>query len=997
MSAPSTDLPYPLLQRLTDDELSNLDHYLAVGGFARESLTLLEAVVRLRESGLRRRNGLGQPVFLEWWEFARFPQKGEMVADARLRDPESLVEPKLLTRDPYGLIEALHLAYLVSGVRKARLLLDPTLASMRPVMLDAMEDLARRGIPAGVDLDLEILLGPTPPMPLAEGQARLSHCLETWYQIRRILEHPGLGSEYAGHAATRLITVGGKVKRKGLVEVLMNRPLGQILDRAGGLDEKEPPKALALDSGVGGFLPVASGSLPLAPEEMMTAGVRPGFGTLFAVGPESCIVDLTRRALIRLAQLGDHPSESSRSLTWHAVRLTIQLSLRRGGPEAVEQLDGIAAQLERMGSPAAWPLVSSLRYFHDEWAAHAAGQSCVAFDCLRPLVAPCHSGCPAGIDIPSFMALVGQGKHREAVEVIRRDNPLPYICGLVCPAPCERSCLRGEMDQPISIRAMKAVAAKHALEQGGYPKPQVSLPTGKRVAVIGGGPAGLTAAYFLAIYGHEATLFEAQEVMGGTTYLGIPAYRLPREVIEAEVDAIAEAGVDIQTGKALGRDFTLDELKAQGYDAVFLGIGAHEGYTLGIEGEGDFPQVHDAITFLRNVSLGTQGAPADKVVVVGGGNAAMDAARTCRRLGCEVTISYRRTRGEMPAHDEEIDDALAEGIDIAFLTIPMEVVGENGQVTGLKCLRAELGPPDASGRRRPQPVAESNFIMPAGAVISAISQRPDLACLGPWAQDASLCAKTVYADPATGQTSLGWLFAGGDAVTGPATVVEAVAAGKRSALAMDAYLTGKTLELALGFPHPRARVEPIIMSAEEKIRLRRPEIPKLDPVARATTFDQAELGLDDAMGLNEAKRCLRCDLCMGCGLCQTACAEVGVNALILADTKADRGVVLDFHRAADKCIGCGSCANACPSGAIKLVDEEGKRKTTLAGTVLKEMELVKCSRCGQPYAPAAYLDQVAGRLDQRHKPLRLEQCICPQCARQNSARQQWSGRFASLK
>ena len=220
----------------------------------------------------------------------------------------------------------------------------------------------------------------------------------------------------------------------------------------------------------------------------------------------------------------------------------------------------------------------------------------------------------------------------------------------------------------------------------------------------------------------------------------------------------------------------------------------------------------------------------------------------------------------------------------------MEVVGENGQVTGLKCLRAELGPPDASGRRRPQPVAESNFIMPAGAVISAISQRPDLACLGPWAQDASLCAKTVYADPATGQTSLGWLFAGGDAVTGPATVVEAVAAGKRSALAMDAYLTGKTLELALGFPHPRARVEPIIMSAEEKIRLRRPEIPKLDPVARATTFDQAELGLDDAMGLNEAKRCLRCDLCMGCGLCQTACAEVGVNALILADTKADRGV-----------------------------------------------------------------------------------------------------------
>ncbi|MBU2468901.1 MAG: FAD-dependent oxidoreductase [Proteobacteria bacterium] len=997
MSARPTTVPFSLLERLLDNSLSQLDRYLASGGFAPRRLELLEAVVRLRRAGLRRRSGAGQPVFLVWWEFARSLGQGELVADARLRDPEGLVESQLLTRDPFGLIEALHLAHMVSGARQALLLLDPALASLRPLLLDAMDDLARRDIPAGRDLELNIQVGPTPPAPAEAGRPRLSHYLETWYQIRRILLHPELNPAAGGQSTTRLITVGGKVARRGLVEVLLGQPLLQILDQAGGLKQEDAPKALALDSGVGGFLPADSGMLPLAPEEMMTAGVNPGFGTLYAVGAESCLVDLTRRALIRLAQLGEHPTENSRTLTWHAVRLTIQLSLRRGGPEVVEQLEGIGGQLERMGSPAAWPLISSLRYFRHEWEEHAAGQSCVAFDCLRPLVAPCHSGCPAGIDIPSFMALVGQGKHREAVAVIRRDNPLPYICGLVCPAPCERSCLRAEMDQPISIRAMKAVAARHALDEGGYPKPQVSPSTGKKAAVIGGGPAGLTTAFFLAIQGHEVALFEAQEVMGGTTFLGIPAYRLPREVIEAEAKAIAEVGVEIKTGQALGRDFTLEQLREQGFDAVFLGIGAHEGYRLGIAGEQDFPQVHDAITFLRGVSLGTQGPPAQRVVVVGGGNAAMDAARTCRRLGCEVSISYRRTRAEMPAHDEEIDDALAEGIEIAFLTIPMEVVGEGGQVTGLKCLRAELGPPDASGRRRPQPVPDSEFIMPAGAVIAAISQRPDLACLGPWAQDASICAKTVNADPATGQTALGWLFAGGDAVTGPATVVEAVAAGKRAALAMDAYLHGKPVDLALGFPQPRARVEPIMMSAGEKIRLRRPQIPMLDPAQRAQTFDQAELGLTDAMALNEAKRCLRCDSCMGCGLCQTACAEVGVNALVLADTKADRGVVLDFQRAADKCIGCGSCANACPSGAIKLIDEDGKRKTTLAGTVLKEMELVNCSRCGQPYAPAIYLHQVAGRLDQRHNPLRLEQCICPQCARQDSARKRGASSFANLR
>ena len=993
MTSPSS-MPFPLLQRLQDNKLSQLDHYLEAGGFALERLELLDAVVRLRSAGLRRRMGSGLPVFLAWWEFARSPEQGQLVVDARLRDSGVLVESQLLARDPFGLIEALHLAYLVSGAGKALVLLDPALDFQRPALLDAMEELARRGVPAGRDLRLDIQVGTAPPPPVGEGGKRLSHYLETWHQIRRILLHPEASLAPDGRSATRLVTVTGNVARRGLVEVLLGGELAQILDQAGGLKDDGAPKALALDSGVGGFLPLDGGGLALAPEEMMSAGVNPGFGAVHVVGRESCLVALTRRALIRLAQTGEHPSEASRALTWHAVRLSIQLALRRGGPEAVEQLAGIAGQLERMGSPAAWPLVSSLRYFRHEWDEHAAGLSCAAFECLRPLVAPCHSGCPAGIDIPSFMALVGQGKHREAVEVIRKDNPLPYICGLVCPAPCERSCLRAQMDQPISIRAMKAVAARNALAQGGYPKPQTAPPTGKRVAVIGGGPAGLTTAYFLAIQGHAATVFEAQEVMGGTTYLGIPAYRLPREVIDAEVKAIAEAGVEIKTGTALGRDFTLDDLRAQGYDAVFLGIGAHEGYRLGIKGEDEFPQVHDAITFLRGVSLGDQDKPAERVVVVGGGNAAMDAARTCRRLGCQVTISYRRTRSEMPAHGEEIEDAMAEGIDIAFLTIPMEVVGENGRVTGLKCLRAELGPADASGRRRPQPVEGSDFVMPAGAVIAAISQRPDLSCLGPWAQDAELCARTVYADPETGQTSLEWLFAGGDAVSGPATVVEAVAAGKRAALAMDAYLAGKALDQSLIFPRPRAQVEPIPMSAEEKARLKRPRMPKLDPAVSAATFDQAELGLTDPMGLIEAKRCLRCDVCIGCGLCQSACAEVGVYALDLAATKADRGVIVDFPRVAEKCIGCGSCANACPTGAIKLVDEDGKRKTTLAGAVLKEMDLVKCSQCGRPYAPAAYLRQVAGRLDQRHKPLHLEQCICPDCARRESALRQVAGRFA---
>ncbi|RJX34295.1 MAG: FAD-dependent oxidoreductase [Desulfarculus sp.] len=986
----------PLLERILHPELASLDKYLAAGGFARDHLDPLPAVVALRESGLRLRTHTAGPVFIRWWGFIQQGEDGDLLVDARMRDPESLTESKLLSGDPYGLIEALYLAHLVSGARRVLILLDPLLASLRPRLLDDMDELKRRGLPAGQALELEVTVGAARPQP-SEGRPQLVHYLETWYQIKHILAAPETPWGFGGLAPTRLVTVGGRVRRPGLVEVPLGAALSQVLEQAEGLKEPGRVKALALDSGVGGFLPPERADTPLSPEEMMSAGVNPGLGTLWAVGEDRCLVDLTRRALIRLAQIGDHPREASRTLNWHAVRLIIQLSLRKGGPDHLVQLEAIARQLKKMGSPAAWPLVSSLRYFPQEWSEHAQGLSCVAFDCLKPLVAPCHATCPAGIDIPSFLALIGQGRYRQAVEVIRQDNPLPYICGLICPAPCEGICLRGQLDQPIQIRAMKAVAARHALAEGGYPLPAKADPSGQRAAVIGAGPAGLTAAYFLALAGHQVTIFEEQPQAGGTALLGIPAYRLPREVIAAEVQAILDLGVELRTEAALGRDFTLQELRDQGYEAVFLGIGAHQGYSLGLPHEQDYPQVLDAISFLRGVALGGQGAPAEEVVVVGGGNAAMDAARTCRRLGCRVTIAYRRTREEMPAREEEIDDALAEGVRIVFLAVPKEIVGRRGRVEGLRCLRAELGPPDESGRRRPLPVKGSEFVLPAGAIIAAISQRPELSCLGPWADDERLCDRTVLADPATGQTSLGWLFAGGDAVTGPATVVEAVAAGKRAAKAMDAYLKGQAVELSLEFPRPRAFVDPLPVAAAEKTRLRRADIPKLPPQERAQSFALAELGLSDQMALHEAQRCLRCDLCIGCGLCQSACAEVGVQALRLSETPAGRGVLLDFHHAAAACTGCGSCANACPTGAIQLLDDQRTRKVSLAGTVIKELPLVECSRCGRPYLPEAYLDLVAGRLDERHAPTRMQEAICPDCARASGARKRWAGRFASLR
>jgi NADPH-dependent glutamate synthase beta subunit-like oxidoreductase/NAD-dependent dihydropyrimidine dehydrogenase PreA subunit len=436
---------------------------------------------------------------------------------------------------------------------------------------------------------------------------------------------------------------------------------------------------------------------------------------------------------------------------------------------------------------------------------HEGGLSLrTAIDVSNPMALPllyhirketpiCQITCPVHLDIRGYVGLIAEGRYDEALALVRERNPLPGICGRVCNHPCEDACNRGQQDEPVAIDALKRFIADYELKlkgEGRLKPPRIpEIVHKEKVAIVGAGPAGLTVAHDLAWMGYASTIYEAAPVPGGMLWLCIPEYRLPRDIIEVEVDWIRQLGVEIKLNTPLNRDLTFDDLLAQGYSAVFLGVGAHKGRTLGVPGEEDFEGFLDCIVFLRRVNLGDTTKPGNNVVVIGGGNSAIDSARTALRLGCdEVTILYRRSRREMPANPWEVEAAMEEGVKIHFLAAPTQILGKDGRVTGMVCVRSELGRPDASGRRRPVPISGSEFEVEADLIIPAISQNPDISFLHEGHGLEISRWDSFVVDGETGQTNRPEVFAGGDDVTGPATVIEAIAAGHRAAEGIRRYL-----------------------------------------------------------------------------------------------------------------------------------------------------------------------------------------------------------------
>ncbi|MEJ5348978.1 MAG: NAD(P)-binding protein [Desulfosoma sp.] len=507
-------------------------------------------------------------------------------------------------------------------------------------------------------------------------------------------------------------------------------------------------------------------------------------------------------------------------------------------------------------------------------------------------MAPCKAACPAGISVQGYIALIAQGRYQEALDLIRKDNPLPAVCGRVCHHPCETVCNRGSVDEPVAIDFLKRFVADWEAKTGPGPLPPRKEPNGRRVAIIGAGPAGLTAAYYLALEGYSVTIFEAMPEPGGWLRYGIPEYRLPRHVLRAEIEYIQRLGVTIRTNTALGKDFQLEDLRREGYEAFFLAIGTQTDLKLNIPGE-NLREVYTGTSFLKLLNSGQRPPVGRKVAVIGGGNCAMDVARSCLRLGVdEVHLFYRRSREEMPANPEEVEEALHEGVQMHFLAAPVAVHGDaEGHVKAIECIRMELGEPDESGRRRPIPVAGSEYQVQIDSVIAAVGLMTDPAvieAMDPESRPLVSRWGTFVVDPVTYETNRPGVFAGGDVTSGPATVVQAIAAGKEVAVSIDRYLRGVDLREGRWTP---SRTAPCPEKPVRKVP--RFEMPRLDAKERIHSFQEVQLGFDEETARAEAQRCLQCGVCSECYRCVDACLPQAIDHNMMPrDETVEVGAIL---------------------------------------------------------------------------------------------------------
>ena len=909
------DIPFFALQELRvlrnrgliDPE--NIDEAIARDAYSGMAKALTEMtqekiIQEVLESGLRGRGGAGFPTGLKWKFCSQSPSDVKYVlCNADEGDPGAFMDRSVLEADPHAVLEGMVIAAKAIGAHSGYIYCRaeyPLAIHRLNVAINQAKEYGLLGkdiLGTGFDFELQIYQGagafvcgeetalmtsiegkrgmprPRPPFPAVAGlwqKPSVLNNVETFANIGQIILngaswYNAVGTEKS--KGTKVFALTGDVNNVGLVEVPMGTTLGQIVyDIGGGIPGGRKFKAAQLGGPSGGCIPAEHLNTPIDFERVTELGAIMGSGGMIVLDEDKCAVDIARFFMDFVQDESCGKCTPCREGTKRMLEMLTNITQGKGKEGDIELLQEMAgiiknASLCGLGQTAPNPVLSTIRYFRDEYELHIKEKRCKAVVCTALFKSPCQHTCPAGMDVPAYIALIRSGRFEDAYKVMLQTNPFPSVCGRVCDHKCQAKCRRGKLDEALAIKFLKRFITDNA------PRPKISPVTVTRkekIAVVGAGPAGLTAARDLARRGYKVTVFEELSEPGGMLRWAIPAYRLPREILASEIkDNIKSLGVEIKCNTRVGKDISFEQV-GKDFDYIFLAPGAQKSQPMGVPGE-NLKGVYGGVEFLRDFNanedswLSGKKTLGSKVAVIGGGNSAIDAARVALRLGADVTILYRRERKDMPAAEEEIIAAEDEGMKIEYLVAPLKIDAKDGKVNGITCQRMKLSEFDRSGRKKPAPIAGSEFTLSVDAVIAAIGQTSDMTFVS---KDSGVSVNKWstfdLAKDSKSQTTNPKFFTGGDALTGPDTVIGAIEAGHQAARDMDSYIRKINGEPAYVEP-PEEKIEIPFIIDEESVEAPQAKMPELHGPERKRNFKEVELGYLREVAIQEACRCLRCD------------------------------------------------------------------------------------------------------------------------------------------
>ena len=880
-------------------DYASLDEYIANDGYfalckALTKMTTVQVVDEVKRSGMRGRGGGGFPTGLKWEMASKVASDQKyIICNADEGDPGAFMDRSLLEGDAHAVIEGMIIGGYAIGASKGVVYIRaeyPIAIERLTIAIKAAQASGLLGtniFDSGFDFDIEIRIGagafvcgeetalmasvegrrgePTqkPPFPVQcglYGKPTVINNVETFGSIAPILLKgaewfASIGTEKS--KGTKVFALAGDIRMKGLIEVPMGISLGKILfDIGGGIPKNKNFKVAQTGGPSGGCLTAEHLNTPIDYDSLIKHGAIMGSGGLISADEDTCMVDMARFFMDFVQEESCGKCTPCRLGTKRMLEILERITVGKGEEGDVEKLIELGTSIKEsaicgLGQTAANPVLSTIKYFRHEYDEHIQKKYCRAGVCSDLFISPCQNACPAGVNVPGYIALIAAGRVKDAYNLIRQDNPFPSICGRVCTHPCESKCRRAQLDESIAIADLKRYAADYVLNSDEPYMNMMFQKNGKSVGIIGAGPSGLTCGYYLSRLGYTVDIYEEKNVAGGILAYGIPEYRQPKDVLKKEIDSIIQSGINIFYNTKVGEHVTFADLKAK-YGAIYIATGTQLSRKIGIEGE-EKDGIYHGLDFLKDINLNKKVVVKGVVAVIGGGNTALDAARSALRLGAEkVHILYRRTREEMPADRREIQDAMDEGIILHELVAPVRFIG-NGYVRQIECQRMMPGEFGKDGRRIPVKEPGSTFTLNIDMASPAVSQYSDLPFVTK--KDVELTDwGTFVVDSTTQMTTQKGVFAGGDVARGSDVVITAIADGKVAAKSIDKYLGGKGI-LNSGEPIdiPNMRPDEANTIEHERFQMR-----YLEGEKRRTSFDEVAQGFHKLNAIAEAMRCLQC-------------------------------------------------------------------------------------------------------------------------------------------